>query len=503
MKKIKKISIVAVLAIALVLGFTGPSLIQAATTPTLGTASTFGVLSSTFTNSNTSPYTIVTGDIGYTVAGAPVTAPITVTGTLHPEDATFTSAGTAQNNALSNLNSQSCTTITGPLDAIIIGTNAPGVFPPGCYTMATDLIITLNTSITLDLTATGAVGNTWIFKSTGGGLTTGADSFVTLAHGASACNVFWAPVAATNIGAYTGALPNTTKLFIGTIIDAAGINLGHFANLSGQALAFGGTVTTDANTITVPSCAAPSTITVTKIVTNDNNGTKGVLDFPLFVDSTSVVSGVANTFAIGTYTITETTDSQYEQTFSGACNADGVVTLGAGENLTCTITNNDIAPRRSGSSGSYVAPRILPLIGVVKTANVQTLTKVPGVVTYDYTVWNQGGKQALVDVTLTDDKCTSVTFISGDINNDKKLDITESWKYNCLATISTTTTNTALATGYGDDSYHLITTANAYATVYVSIPAVVKITPRLPKTGFPDQNTGTPWYMNIFFGIFN
>jgi hypothetical protein len=42
---------------------------------------------------------------------------------------------------------------------------------------------------------------------------------------------------------------------VGNILDAAGITIGHFANLSGRALAFGGTVTTDANTITVPTCA--------------------------------------------------------------------------------------------------------------------------------------------------------------------------------------------------------------------------------------------------------
>jgi hypothetical protein len=42
---------------------------------------------------------------------------------------------------------------------------------------------------------------------------------------------------------------------VGNILDAAGITIGHFANLTGRALAFGGTVTTDANTITVPTCA--------------------------------------------------------------------------------------------------------------------------------------------------------------------------------------------------------------------------------------------------------
>jgi exosortase sorting signal-containing protein len=45
---------------------------------------------------------------------------------------------------------------------------------------------------------------------------------------------------------------------VGNILDAAGITIGHFANLTGRALAFGGVVTTDANTITVPTCATLS-----------------------------------------------------------------------------------------------------------------------------------------------------------------------------------------------------------------------------------------------------
>jgi hypothetical protein len=51
------------------------------------------------------------------------------------------------------------------------------------------------------------------------------------------------------------AAASLTPTFLGTIIDDAGITLGHFANVPGRALAFGGTVTTDANTITVPTCA--------------------------------------------------------------------------------------------------------------------------------------------------------------------------------------------------------------------------------------------------------
>ena len=106
--------------------------------------------------------------------------------------------------------------------------------------------VTLSTNVTLN----GA--GVYIFRP-GGALNTGANSNVILANGACASDVFWAPVGATTLGA--NAAQSLTPTFVGNILDAAGITIGHFANLTGRALAFGGTVTTDAVTITVPTCA--------------------------------------------------------------------------------------------------------------------------------------------------------------------------------------------------------------------------------------------------------
>lgn len=61
---------------------------------------------------------------------------------------------------------------------------------------------------------------TYIFRPTGA-LGTTAGSSVIL-NGASECDVFWAPTAATTLGA------NST--FIGTVIDAAGITIGNTVN---------------------------------------------------------------------------------------------------------------------------------------------------------------------------------------------------------------------------------------------------------------------------------
>ena len=66
-------------------------------------------------------------------------------------------------------------------------------------------------------------------------------------------------------------------------------------------------------------CPAPSTITVTKVV---SGGTLTVGDFPLFVGETSVLSGITNAFAEGVYTISETPKLDYVPTFSGDCSPD-------------------------------------------------------------------------------------------------------------------------------------------------------------------------------------
>lgn len=219
----------------------------AATAPSLGSTSTYGVVSSTFTNSNTGTQTIINGDVCFTTG--PVTPPVTITG------ATVTpcppATGVDQGNALANLNGQPCTSLGAgavALDSVIVGANPPGTIPPGCYSSGGAMNITVSTTVTLS----GA--GVYIFRP-GGALNTGADSSVILANGACAGRVFWAPVGATTLGANAAA--SLAPTFVGNILDAAGITIGHFANLTGRALAFGGTVTTDANTITVPPACAP------------------------------------------------------------------------------------------------------------------------------------------------------------------------------------------------------------------------------------------------------
>jgi len=86
-------------------------------------------------------------------------------------------------------------------------------------------------------------------------------------------------------------------------------------------------------------------LTVTKVVTNDNGGNKQVSDFPLFVGASGVTSGAQNGFNAGAYVVSETQASGYAGSISGDCDTNGNVTLNVGDVKSCTITNNDVAPK--------------------------------------------------------------------------------------------------------------------------------------------------------------
>ncbi len=378
---------------ALLLTMVGPSAAQAATTPLLGAAASYGVLSSTYTNTTV---TTINGDVGFSTG--PATAPLGVH-TNYGSGAPYATAGSDQGTALINLNSQTCTFTFAPgaIDLAADTTHGPiGVYTPGVYCTSGAGAASIGTA---GITLSGS--GTYIFR-INGALTSVANSVVSLANSASACDVFWTPTAATTLGA--------TSTFIGTNIDNAGITIGNATTWTGRALAYGGTVTTDTDTISVPTCTVPAsasgnnTITVFKQVINDNGGTATFSDFPLFVNGFHVISGQSVAFAPGIYTVTETSLPNYTTTFAGNCNANGQINHGGinTRNDICTIINNDI--------GTPVAP-IPPLIHITKIPSPLVLPSGPGLVTYNYAVSNVG-IVPMTNVTVTDNKCAAVNYVS-------------------------------------------------------------------------------------------
>ena len=459
----KKISVIA-LAAAFALGLIGPSTAFAATTPSLGAAATYGVLGGTFTRNI--GVTAITGDLGYTTLSG--SGSHTVTGTDYGVGAPTPQARTDAGTALTNLNSQACT-FTFASGAINLATDtthgAIGVYTPGVYCTSGAGAASIGTG---GITLNGS--GTYIFK-INGALTSVDNSNVILANGASSCDVFWAPIAATTLGA------NTT--FKGTIIDNANaITVGSLTAWIGRALSLGaGTVTTDTNTInstcttaaSSPSFNREGSINVVKTVINDSGGTKTVADFPLFVNGTSVVSGVTNSFPApaSVYVVTETYDSsRYTQSFSGGCDSDGRIGLSPGDFRLCVVTNNDIGAPKA------VVP---PLIDVVKIPNPLALPSGPGPVAYTYTLRNIG-TVPVTDITMVGDTCSPIVRVSGDVNGDNKLQVSETWVYSCSTTLSKTHTNIVTTTGWAN-GISAVDVASATVVVGASVvPPLIHVT---------------------------
>jgi hypothetical protein len=203
-------------------------------------------------------------------------------------------------------------------------------------------------------------------------------------------------------------------------------------------------------------------------------------DFPLTATGPTTITGNSGAAAVtnatvsaGTYILSETTQAIYTAgVWSCTKNPGAVVTTGAsitlasGDSAICTIQNTYITPL-SGGGSNYSAP-VPPLIDVVKIPSPLALSAGPGPVTYTYTLRNVG-TVPVSNITMVDDTCSPIIFVSGDTNGDSKLDITETWTYDCFKTLSATHTNTVTATGWANG---ISATDIANATVVVGLPVV-------------------------------
>jgi hypothetical protein len=129
----KLLKAIGLLVVGLTALFIAP-VAYAASSPGLGTANSFVILSSTY--SNTASGTTLNGDLGFTT---PPAATPTVNGTTHNADSVYNQAGIDQGNALVYLNNQPCTFnfAPGAVDLASDTTHGPiGVYTPGVYCIA-------------------------------------------------------------------------------------------------------------------------------------------------------------------------------------------------------------------------------------------------------------------------------------------------------------------------------------------------------------------------------
>lgn len=136
------------------------------------------------------------------------------------------------------------------------------------------------------------------------------------------------------------------------------------------------------------------TLTLTKVVITDDGGTAVPADFNLTVGGIPVVSGASNVYdANVAFALNETLLAGYgfvSITGTGCPAALGdSVTLMPGDNVTCTITNDDIA---------------VPELTLVKTATPLTYSTVGEVISYTYDLTNSGNTDLFPIYAVTDDK---------------------------------------------------------------------------------------------------
>ena len=257
---------------------------------------------------------------------------------------------------------------------------------------------------------------------------------------------------------------------------------------------------------TITVTAASATLIVKKVVNNDNGGTLAVEDFSFSVNGDPTQSFEVdgqNDLSVdaGTYNITEPATAGYTTSYDNCSDLD----IPGGGSETCTITNDDTAQAVSDDDEEDDTAQAVSdddeedennedkdvAIKVTKKANPSSLSG-PGTVIYTYKVTNEGNV-ALKNVSVKDDKCSPVKYVSGDSNHNSKLGVKEVWKYTCTKTVSTTETNRATARGTNG----LTVFDHAKSTVAVSA------VPGFPNTGIgPDDKSSVPWNIIISIGIF-
>jgi hypothetical protein len=283
------------------------------------------------------------------------------------------------------------------------------------------------------------------------------------------------------------------SLAAGTYVVSEDANVFYDTTFSGDCDE-NGTVTISSGgnyTCTITNNDIGPQLIVNKIVINDSGATKTISNFQLLVDGTSVSSGVATTTTVGLHTVSETADFLYGVVIGGDCAANGTITLALGDVKTCTVVNDDVSTAGGGSIPSVVVP---PLIDLIKVPSPLALPDGPGPVTYTYTLRNIGAVP-VTDITMVGDTCSPIGLVSGDANADAKLDVDETWVYNCFTTLSETHTNIVTATGWANG---ISATDIANATVVVGVPVIpplIHVT-KIPNPLLLSAGEGTIVYTN-------
>ncbi|MBK7452759.1 MAG: sortase [Anaerolineales bacterium] len=203
---------------------------------------------------------------------------------------------------------------------------------------------------------------------------------------------------------------------------------------------------TDSETVTAIQSPSLSIVKTAQPVAYNAVGT--------VINYSYVVTNTGNVSLAGPFTVSD------DKTTDESCPA--AIALSPGAVITCTasytITQADInygsvTNIASVSNGIVTSPTDsetviaaqAPAINIVKTPSA-TVINSGATVTYSYVVTNPGNI-SLNSIVVADDKCSPVSYVSGDANSNNILEPAEWWNYTCSSVLTTTTTNIATVSG--------------------------------------------------------
>jgi hypothetical protein len=195
------------------------------------------------------------------------------------------------------------------------------------------------------------------------------------------------------------------------------------------------------NAPTPPPADETGSLTVTKVVVGTSTPAS---EFDLFVNGMPIVSGVASTsIPVGSYTITEEDDSRFEASFSGDCNASGVVHIEDGEDASCTITNTWLGG--TGGVGEDQATLTVTKVVVGGDMEVNDFPLFLNGMAITSGIATTTGVGTFTVTETTDPDYTGA--FSGDCNSSGQITLNEGNVKTCTLTNTFTGTSTATTTG--------------------------------------------------------
>jgi hypothetical protein len=159
----------------------------------------------------------------------------------------------------------------------------------------------------------------------------------------------------------------------------------------------------------------PASLTVTKVVVNNDGGNKTAADFSFSVNSRAPIAfetDGSNTLSVspGAYAITEPAVAGYASSYA---NCSGLV-LAAGASATCTITNNDVAVPALSTTAEPSKAVYAPGETVVLSARVRNHgTLVSGVPVTFNSLKPNGVNRVILNAVTNGSGIATVSFVSG------------------------------------------------------------------------------------------